>query len=168
MDISLLTSGNQKIYKKEIRLEKLMNETVEKFKNACDIKKLYLTLQMSVLENDLKIYTDGDMLGKILGHLIDNAVKFSQQGTIFIGCDIKDKELHFFVKDSGVGILEENKNKIFDYFVQENIANTRGYEGNGLGLSIAKGFIGLLGGKIWLDSEKGKGTTFYFSIPCLD
>jgi len=168
MDISLLTSGNQKIYKKEIRLEKLMNDTVEKFQNACESKKLSLILHLKGLENDLKVYTDGDLLSKILNHLIDNALKSTNQGTIAVGCDIKDNELHFFVKDSGIGIYEENKQKIFDYFMQENIDNTRGYEGSGLGLTISKGIVDLLGGKIWLDSEKGNGTTFYFSIPISD
>jgi CheY-like chemotaxis protein len=92
-------------------------------------------------------------------------VKFTQKGSIAVGYEMKDNELNFFVKDSGIGIYEENRNKIFGYFVQENSATNRGYEGSGLGLTIAKGFIELLGGKIWVVSEKGKGSTFNFSIP---
>ncbi|HPR85120.1 MAG TPA: response regulator, partial [Prolixibacteraceae bacterium] len=76
-------------------------------------------------------------------------------------------ELHFFVKDTGIGISEEKKAQVFDSFIQEDNAITRKYEGNGLGLTIAKGLVELLNGKIWMSSEKGLGSIFYFSIPYL-
>jgi signal transduction histidine kinase len=168
LDISLLATSNQKIYKKEIRLTNLMIENTNRFKEACQEKNLLLSLQTPSMDDDLIINTDGELLGKIFNHLIDNAVKFTQQGSITVGYEMKDGELQFFVKDSGIGIYDENRKKIFGYFVQENSANTRGYEGSGLGLTIAKGFIELLDGKIWVVSEKGKGSTFYFSLPMED
>lgn len=165
LDISLLASGNQKIYKKEIKLRNLLNDVFEKFKNASYEKNQILSIQIPTSENDLKLYADIDLLRKILYQLLDNAVKFTNQGTITFGYKKIGTEVHFFVKDTGIGIFEENQSHIFGYFVQENSASNRGYEGSGLGLPIAKGFVELLGGKIWLDSEIGKGSTFYFSIP---
>jgi len=92
-------------------------------------------------------------------------VKFTNRGTITIGCEKHKSEHHFFVKDSGIGISEEYKSRIFSNFEQEDFASTRKYEGTGIGLSIVKGSVELLGEKIWMESEKGIGSTFYFSIP---
>jgi len=115
--------------------------------------------------NGHKIITDESLLGKIFHQLIDNAVKFTTDGTISIGCEKKEDEIQFYVKDTGIGISPENKHRIFSNFEQEDFAISRKYEGTGIGLSIAKGLVELLGGKIWLDSQKGKGSTFYVSIP---
>jgi signal transduction histidine kinase len=167
MDISLLTSGNQKVYKKEIKPENLIKEVVSKFKDICDEKMLQLSFSTPSLNDNLKIVTDGDSVSKILYQLIDNAVKFTHDGILTIGYEQKGNNLIFFVRDTGIGISEKNRNRIFDSFIQEDDSNTRRYEGNGLGLSIAKGFVHLLDGKIWLDSEISKGSTFYFSLPCL-
>lgn len=165
LDISLLTSGNQKVYKKEINLKDFMVSVIEKFKATTTTKSLNLSLEAPEAKDDMKIITDKDLLEKILWQLIDNAVKFTIKGGVTIGYKENDDELLFFVRDTGIGILEDNQKEVFDYFMQENTASTRGYEGSGLGLTIAKGFVDLLGGKIWLDSEKDKGTTFYFFIP---
>ena len=167
MDIALLTSGNQKIYKKEIVLADLMEDVIGKFRDACQAKQLTLILKKSKLSDDYKITTDGEILGKIIYQLIDNAVKFTSHGHITVGFEKKDNEYLFFVKDSGIGISEENTKQIFDNFQQEDNADTRQYQGTGIGLSIAKGLTELLGGKLWLDSKKGKGSTFYFSIPSI-
>ena len=168
MDISLLTSGNQRVYRKKIALENLIKEISENFKEVCREKKLNLLIQKSNTKNDLEIFTDSIILGKILHQLIDNAVKFTETGTITVGFEKEENELHFFVKDSGVGISEEYKKRIFHDFDQEENSNNRKFEGTGIGLSIAKGLTELLGGKIWLDSEKGKGSTFYFTLPILE
>jgi signal transduction histidine kinase len=168
MDISLLTSGNQKVYKKEINPENSIKEVISRFKDSCNTKNIDILISSPALESCIKVYTDNELLSKTLHQLIDNAVKFTPRGVITVGYEKAENDLHFFVKDTGIGISEKNLNQIFDSFIQEDGAITRRYEGSGLGLSIAKGFIGLLGGKIWLDSEKGKGSTFHFSIPCLE
>jgi len=167
MDISLLTSGNQKVLKKNIKPEKSIKEVVSKFADSCIAKKINLSIESLPPENDIQIFTDEDLLYKILYHLIDNALKFTHIGNITIGYQESESDIVFYVKDTGIGISEDNQNHIFDSFIQEDGAITRRYEGSGLGLSIAKGFIHLLNGKIWLDSEKGKGSTFYFSLPGL-
>lgn len=165
LDISLLASGNQKVFKKEINLRDFMIHVIEKFNGSCIIKNLTISLEISESGQEMRIITDKDLLEKILWQLIDNAIKFTPVGSVTIGYKENDDELLFFVRDTGIGILEENQKEVFDYFMQENTASTRGYEGSGLGLTIAKGLVELLGGKIWLDSEKGMGTTFYFFIP---
>lgn len=113
------------------------------------------------------ITIDDELLCKILHQLINNAIKFTSHGQITIGFEKKEDECHFFVKDSGKGISEEYKNKIFGDFDQGDNTNTRKYQGTGLGLSIAKGLTELLGGHLWLKSEKGKGSTFQLSIPLI-
>lgn len=165
MDISLLTSGNLKIVKKEVALCDLIYRISEKFKISCQHKSNIISLPDASFNKDFKIYTDEELLGKIFLQLIDNAIKFTSHGTITIGCEKGKNEYHFFVQDTGIGISEGYKNRIFGHFEQEDFTITRRYEGTGVGLPIAKGMVELLGGKMWLFSEKGEGSTFYFSIP---
>ena len=165
MDLALLSSGNQGLFKKEIDLYDLINKVIRKSEEASREKNLTLSFQSSPSENGDKLFTDEELLSKIIYHLIDNAVKFTYTGSITVGYKLNNNEVNIFVKDTGVGISEEVKNQIFGNFIQENISNTRGYEGSGIGLSIAKGFAELLCGNICLESEKGKGSTFYLSIP---
>lgn len=165
LDISLLSSGNQRVVKKEMSLNTLLQQVIDKFKPLAAQKYLSLILELPFSHNDVIILSDKDLLEKILSQLTDNAIKFTSRGNITVGCRINENELLFFVRDTGVGIHEQSRQQIFDYFMQENTASNRGYEGSGLGLTIARGFIGLLGGRIWMESEKGKGSIFFFSIP---
>lgn len=165
MDIALLTSGNQKVFKNEISPEKQMKAVFAKFKDPCAEKNLLLSLEMPSDSDQTKVFTDNELFYKTLCLFVDNAVKFTHQGSITIGYKKSENDLHFFVKDTGIGISPENKMKIFDNFIQEDGETTRRYEGSGLGLAIAKKFVELLDGKIWLDSEKGIGSIFYFSLP---
>jgi len=165
MEISILSSGNQEVIKKMHFLETVLNDVLRQYKSMCDAKNLNLTLVVPDAERNIQIYTDGDLLNKMFRHLMDNAVKFTNEGSITIGYEIKDSEFVFFVKDTGVGIASEGKELIFNNFMQEDNSYTRPYEGCGLGLSIASRISELLGGIIWLDSEKGVGSTFYFTIP---
>jgi signal transduction histidine kinase len=105
----------------------------------------------------------------ILSNLVKNAIKFTKEGSIEIGCNISKTDPHpeliFYVKDTGIGIHPENMNTIFERFRQGNESNSRNYEGAGLGLSISKAYVKMLGGQIWVESEVKKGSTFYFTIP---
>jgi CheY-like chemotaxis protein len=104
-------------------------------------------------------------LNQILSNLLTNAFKFTKSGFIKFGYTVKDEMLEFYVSDSGIGIHEEAKSIIFDRFKQANQEITKNYGGTGLGLSISKRLTELLGGTLWLVSELGKGSTFFFSIP---
>lgn len=165
MDISMISSGNQEVNKKDFNPEYVITAIAEQFSPLCDEKKLKLVLDVPSAEKEARIFSDKELLLKILRHLMDNAVKFTSHGSITLGYKINDKDFTFFVKDTGKGISEEGKQTIFSNFMQEDNSYTRGYEGCGLGLSIATGIIELLGGTIWLDSEKEKGSTFHFKLP---
>jgi len=165
LDISLLTSGNQKVFRKEIKPIKLIQEVIKKYEDECLNKNNKISVQAPPEDIEIKLYTDSELVGKILNQLVDNAIKFTSQGNIQIGYQLIKDQIHFFVRDTGIGISEENQKLIFDNFIQIDNTATRGYEGSGLGLSIAKKFVEFLDGQIWLDSEKGKGSVFYFSLP---
>ncbi len=114
-----------------------------------------------------KIRTDPLRLRQILNNLLSNAVKFTREGYVEFGYDILPEEeaLRFFVKDTGIGIPEDKKEIIFQRFQQLDDSKTRLYPGTGLGLAISKRLTHLLGGRIWVESEEGKGSVFYFTIP---
>lgn len=111
------------------------------------------------------INSDHSKLIQILSNLVSNSLKFTHQGKIRFGYELKNDELEFFVKDTGIGIDKKSHKKIFERFHQANLNNGIQYGGTGLGLSISKGLVDLLGGKIWVESEPDEGTTFFFTLP---
>ena len=129
-------------------------------------KSIRIFLHYSLPPIDAIIKTDREKIYAILTNLVKNAIKFTNKGFIEVGCEKKGKFLEFHVKDTGVGIPEVQKEIIFERFRQGSDSLIRNYEGAGLGLSISKAYVEILGGKIWVESEYGKGSTFYFTIPC--
>ncbi len=113
------------------------------------------------------IIGDPGKLLQVLGNLLSNAVKFTKDGEIEVDItlDSEKDEIHFAVRDTGIGIPQEDMGKLFLPFSQLDMSYSRGYEGTGLGLAINKKLVELMGGKIWVESEVGKGTTFHFTIP---
>jgi PAS domain S-box-containing protein len=111
------------------------------------------------------LLTDRNLLTSIFSNLLNNAMKFTTNGTIEIGSKDKGNEIVFFVKDTGIGIPENRLEAVFDRFVQADLTLSRSHEGFGLGLSIAKAYAQMLGGDLWVESEEGKGSTFFFNIP---
>lgn len=113
----------------------------------------------------LSVNTDGDKLSDILVQLIKNAIKYSSKGTIAFGYRFKGNYIEFYVKDEGIGVEMEKQQAIFERFVQADIEDVQARQGAGLGLFIAKSYVELLGGEIWLESKPGAGSNFYFTIP---
>ncbi len=113
------------------------------------------------------IVTDLQKLDKILEHLIDNALKFTESGEITLGSYIKDNKLTIYVKDTGIGIAEKDFNYLFMSFTQIDSATSRKYNGTGLGLTIAKSLSEALAGKLHLESKLGEGSTFYLELPLI-
>jgi PAS domain S-box-containing protein len=165
LDISLLVSGNMEVRKSAFFLNNLLQEISDKFSAPCEAANIKLKIQKPELHADLQINSDTELLMKVFSHLIDNALKFTQQGEITFGYIKKDKALEFFVNDTGVGIEPEKTKQIFDYFMQADVSHTRRYEGSGLGLSISGEMVKLLGGHIHVKSAVDKGSSFYFSLP---
>jgi PAS domain S-box-containing protein len=165
MDISLIASGNLKPVKKTFPLNQLLTGIHSSFYAACKAKNLDFNLVLPAGSHNFQISMDKEYLSKALRHLLNNAIKFTNHGVIRFGYKTMNGYLEFFVEDTGIGIREDAKQRIFEAFDQEENSNTRKYEGSGLGLPIAKGIIVKLGGKIWVESVKDKGTVFYFNLP---
>jgi len=135
------------------------------FNVEAEAKGLKFCEPLLVLQEFARIKTDKNKLYSIMTNLIKNAIKYTKFGSIEIGQIHHSGTLLFFVKDTGIGISEEKRSSVFERFVQVDYSNTRSYEGVGLGLSISKAYVEMLGGKIWFESEVNKGSAFYFQIP---
>ncbi|SHJ60661.1 PAS domain S-box-containing protein [Arenibacter nanhaiticus] len=164
--ISKIESGINEINITDVNTEDVLLYNFNFFKALAEKKGLALMLSEKFLCGTTAIIqTDNTKLEGILSNLINNAIKYTKEGTIEIGNYREGTKLVFFVKDSGIGIPKDRIKSIFDRFIQVDDQLARTYEGVGLGLSIAKAHIDILGGKIWVDSIIGKGSTFFFSIP---
>ncbi len=165
MDISMIISGITEINKRAFSLRPFMEKINDETVGICDSLNLNLHIIKKIPVEDQTIVTDEILLGKIFSYLIDNAIKFTNHGSITMAYERKGGFHHFSVSDTGTGISRNSLSVIFDVFTQADQSTSRGYEGSGLGLSIARGFVKLLGGEIWVHSQIGEGTTFFFTIP---
>jgi signal transduction histidine kinase len=168
MDISLVTSGNMDVVLNEFVPGILIDEIKQQYESQCSRKGISLHIEKQETLNSVAIRSDRDFLKKILSHLIDNALKFTDEGSITMGISININAIEFYVKDTGVGISEEALSDIFGHFSHEDESTTRGYEGSGLGLAIVKSMLDLLRGTIKAESVKGVGSTFTFKIPWVE
>jgi signal transduction histidine kinase/DNA-binding response OmpR family regulator len=169
VDVSKLESGMMRVDINETNLNDKIEFTYKFFKPDVENKGLKFLFKNGLPSNKAIIKTDNEKVYGILTNLIKNAIKFTYEGSIEFGYVLKSdnehSELEFFVKDTGVGFPENQKELIFERFRQGSDSLTRKYEGSGLGLSISKSYVEMLGGRIWVESEEGIGSTFYFTIP---
>lgn len=171
-DITLIESGQIKIIKEDFKLVPILNNVHEIIKaEQKKTGKEHLDLKLLIPANmvDLIVNTDRAKFKQILINLLKNATKFTDKGEVSYGFEeviIEHKSfLKFFVKDTGIGIHQDQQKLIFDIFRQADETYTTTHGGTGIGLSITKKLTELMGGNIWLKSKKGKGSTFYFTIP---
>ncbi|MEI6455728.1 MAG: response regulator [bacterium] len=145
-------------------LDKLLAqcEDARRQKSKSEVK---LSLEKGLKDQAGYILSDEENLRKILANLLDNSLKFTSSGTIKFGYTAEGETLRFFVRDTGRGISKDKQSIIFEKFRQEEESFTRHFGGSGLGLSISRGLVHLMGGEMWLDSEPGTGSDFYFTIP---
>lgn len=165
VDIAHLTTKQYHVVKKKFTVNKLLN-------NVLDIAREYpvytskkdLTIALETNEN-IQLYTDQNIISKILLHLVKNSVLYTEKGSITLGYKADKSSIIFYVKDTGIGIPQEKIDAIFNPFTQgdEDISIKVG--GTGLGLTIVNGLIQIIDGKIWVGSEVNKGSTFYISLP---
>jgi hypothetical protein len=169
LNIARIESGQMQSNPGDCKLSAFFAE-METLFNECHIRQnkpeVEFQLKIDPEVNPLEVYIDQAKLKQILMNLVRNAFKFTSAGKIKVGCSLtSNKELHFYVSDTGIGIEKSKHSEIFRPFQQANSDVTRLYGGIGLGLSIAKGFLDLMGGKIWLESEINDGCTFCFTLP---
>jgi signal transduction histidine kinase len=164
LTISSLELGLEKVYNSVFNLNDLLSEVFENFREDADKKLLLMYTSPGFEHEKANIKSDFSKMRRILTNLVGNAVKFTHKGSVVFGYKIMGKTVEFFIKDSGIGIKTDDHEAIFERFRQAGDLKHSEYGGNGLGLSIAKAYVELLGGKIWLISEPGKGTTFFFTV----
>jgi len=165
LTISSLETNQEKLSLSNVCVNNVILDQLTIFKQQTANKNVALYAKHDLTDTESEIYTDKTKITQILTNLLSNAIKFTHEGTIEFGYRLKNEELEFFVKDSGIGISPELHQKIFERFRQADISIGQKYGGTGLGLAISKSFVELLGGRIWLESELGKGTIFYFTLP---
>ncbi|MEI6048671.1 MAG: response regulator [Bacteroidota bacterium] len=165
MDISLIVTGNIVVKFRPVDLPLLLNDIYQKFYPKSKAKNLEFIKEIPSDINKYSLQCDASLLGKAISHLVDNAIKFTNFGSVIMGFHIVNNEYEIFVKDTGEGIATEAQSRVFEVFMQEEVSETREFEGSGLGLSIAKGMIEILGGRIRIESTKDKGSTVIFALP---
>ncbi|HAN76399.1 MAG TPA: hypothetical protein DCQ31_00825, partial [Bacteroidales bacterium] len=169
LTISSLQTNQESLNNSQFDLNEVFEGLLAVFGSQAEKKNLRLSVVNSNHYPDFYIHADKSKLTQVLNNLLTNALKFTHVGYVEFGyklcVDCEPKEIEFFVKDTGIGIKAENQKSIFEHFRQAEDFIQYNYGGTGLGLSISKGFVELLGGKIWLVSKPGKGSAFHFSIP---
>ena len=165
IEISNIEAGILKIYKNEFNLNPLLDKLYKQFNPNALEKGIEFRYETAFADTKDYIQTDSSKLSQILSNLLNNAFKFTTKGQISFGYNQKNDHLGFYISDTGIGIAEDQYSNIFERFYQVESSVSRQYEGTGLGLPISKAYVELLGGEIWLTSEKGKGSVFYFNIP---
>jgi PAS domain S-box-containing protein len=172
VDISRIEAGQEEVTLGETKLNEKIEYLYKFFNPEAAKKGLQLSFHQGLSSAEATIVTDREKLYAILTNLIKNAIKYTDSGTIEFGYDLKEEQQHsllqFYIKDTGIGIPQNRQQAIFERFVQADIEDRNARQGAGLGLSISKAYVEMLGGKLWLESEEGKGSTFYFTLPYRD
>ncbi|MCX6236291.1 MAG: ATP-binding protein, partial [Bacteroidia bacterium] len=164
LDISKIQTGQVVIEKKPVIINSIFSDLLTLFNPVAKAKNISLNYH-NQHHKDETVNSDKAKVHQILVNLINNALKFTKSGSIEYGYEIKDDFVQIYVKDTGIGIPPELYDSIFDRFIQVEQSMKRNFEGAGLGLAISRGLVELLGGKIRVESEINKGSTFFFTLP---
>ena len=165
VSISKIEAGQMEVFIDETDVNEQVAFIYDFFKPEVEKKGMQLLRTKMLPLNEAVIKSDREKIYAILTNLVGNALKFTHQGFIEIGVEKRGNFFEFFVKDTGIGVPDNQKEIIFTRFRQGNDLIIKPYEGTGLGLSISKAYVELLGGTIWVESELGKGSSFFFTLP---
>ncbi|WP_298371251.1 response regulator [uncultured Lutibacter sp.] len=169
ISISKIESGLLEVNLKESNINEQIEYIYNFFHHHIEAKGLQFEFKNDLPTEGANLITDIEKVYAILTNLIKNALKYCEKGSITFGYKLKKandiSELEFYVKDTGSGIPKNRKKAIFERFIQADISDKMAHQGAGLGLSISKAYVEKLGGKIWVESEIGLGSTFYFTLP---
>ena len=167
LDYSKIEAGKLGVESIEFWMDEVLDKLGDVMSLRADEKGLELIFDIAP---DVPESLVGDplRLGQVLINLVGNAIKFTQKGEVIIGAKLesqtaKESVVHFWVKDTGIGISPEQQQKLFQSFAQADTSTTRKYGGTGLGLAISKNIVEMMGGRIWVESELDKGATFHFT-----
>ncbi len=165
VDVSKIEAGLMEVNIKEANINEKMEFTYKFFKPEVESKGIQFLMKTGLADKEAIIKTDNEKIYGILTNLVKNAIKFTHKGSIELGYEKKGKFLEFHVKDTGIGIPKNRLDAIFDRFIKADIEEKQAFQGSGLGLTISKSYVEMLGGKMWIESEEGLGSIFYFTIP---
>ncbi len=167
IDLSRLESSQIEITYEETSLNVIVNEVIEESRKIIkrNEKSIILNVKNNFVDSADLIFTDRVWLKRVLSHLMDNAIKFTLDGSVELSYLRENNDIVFIIRDTGIGINKENLGRIFEEFRQEIDGHHRPFEGLGIGLTLAKEVVERMGGKIFVKSEKGIGSEFSFSIP---
>lgn len=165
LDISRIEAGKLHLSPERVDICAWIAETLATFAELANAKSLSLSHEISVEAAETR-YFDPKRMAQVVGNLVSNAIKFTEAGHIKVRLSAPSPNwLRVEVSDTGIGISPEDQTKVFERFSQADMTSSRTYEGSGLGLAIVSELVGLADGKLGLDSEPGKGSTFWFEIP---
>ena len=167
LDITKMRRDNIEIRYKNIGVSQLVNVVIAVLKPTLKSKADHVQIHNYVTEK-ISVFGDEDRTQQIMSNLISNAIKFTDSGSITVSAEGKGEFIEIIVEDTGIGIPEEHFEDIFESFGQVDSSISRAHGGIGLGLSITKRLVELQGGKIWVESELGKGSKFHFTLPVGD
>ncbi|HEY4789542.1 MAG TPA: ATP-binding protein [Bacteroidales bacterium] len=168
IDLSKLSSNQLHLNRKHFSVQEILDDLYDTFADSVQIKHgTTVVLKLTMPENPGKdlLFNDSFRIRQIITNLLSNSLKFTSHGTIEFGYQMENDCIRFFVMDTGKGIAKAKQKLIFERFRQCDDSFTREHGGAGMGLSLAKGIVELMGGKIWFESKWGVGTKFFFSIP---
>jgi signal transduction histidine kinase len=169
VDISKIEAGLMKIEMQRSNINEQIEYIYTFFKPEVEAKGMKLFFNTPLTAKEATITTDAEKVYAILTNLVKNAIKYSKEGTIHIGYHREETDgrlfLQFYVKDTGIGIPTHRQYAVFERFIQADIEDRNARQGAGLGLSITKAYVEMLGGKIWVESQESVGSIFYFTLP---
>jgi PAS domain S-box-containing protein len=169
VDISKIEAGLMEVNITNTNINDQSEYVYNFFKPEAEAKGLSFFLKKALPSEETSVKTDSEKVYAILTNLVKNAIKYCEHGAIEFGYTITNEYdrsfLQFYVKDTGIGIPEDKLDAIFERFIQTHISDKMARQGAGLGLAITKAYVEMLGGKIWVESKEGDGSTFYFTLP---
>jgi signal transduction histidine kinase/CheY-like chemotaxis protein/Flp pilus assembly protein TadD len=166
VELSKVHSGQISLCESNVEISDLIKRTIKDFEHTTREKNVKVKLNINLSPDQKYVQVDRFKLERVYWHIISNAIKFTFSGHIKTTVEIVGKnQMLFKIEDTGIGISKEFHEKIFEPFIQLDSGSTRSFEGSGIGLSLSKSYINMLGGKIWIDSQPDIGTTVYFTIP---
>ena len=165
VDISKIESNQIHVLPEKNNIIHIIDEVYDFFKQGAVNKNVELIKEITLKDKNAVLFCDKTRIVQVITNLVSNAIKFSPNGAVVLGCRRDDNVIEIFVRDNGIGIPDSKKDVIFERFMQIEDDKYRFNEGSGLGLTISKALVEKHGGEIWVDSELGKGSTFYFTLP---
>lgn len=164
LNLSRIEGGHLKVLPQKINLFNITNLILHGLSSLIGEKNISIIINMQ--DKDLEVMLDPQMLTQVITNLLSNSIRYTnKEGKIEISTGNQDREIIYSIKDNGIGIPENQKSRVFEKFFRADNAISKAPDGNGLGLTLVKNLVEFWKGRVWFESQEGKGTTFYFTIP---